>query len=105
MMISDMLITDYSSVIFQYSLLNKPMAFYCYDFDSYNRDFYLNYPDDLPGEVFITQQELTDFITNTKNFSVSDKQKAFFDKYMSACDGNSSKRIADLINSYVGVKK
>lgn len=105
MMISDMLITDYSSVIFQYSLLNKPMAFYCYDFDSYNRDFYLNYPDDLPGEVFKTQQELTDFITNTKNFSVSDKQKAFFDKYMSACDGNSSKRIADLINSYVGVKK
>ena len=104
MMISDMLITDYSSVIFQYSLLNKPMVFYCYDLDSYSRDFYLNYPNDLPGEVLKTQSELTDFITDQKNFCITDKNKMFFDKYMSACDGKSSKRIADLINSYIEQK-
>ena len=51
MLISDMLITDYSSVIFEYALLGKPIAFFCYDLLRYDRDFYLKYPDDLPGDV------------------------------------------------------
>ena len=60
MLISDMLITDYSSVIFEYALLGKPIAFFCYDLLIYDRDFYLKYPDDLPGDVFKTQEELTE---------------------------------------------
>ncbi|MFB8735927.1 CDP-glycerol glycerophosphotransferase family protein [Bacillus sp. SL00103] len=42
MIVSDVLITDYSSVIFEYSLLNKPMFFYCPDLEAYvqERDFY-----------------------------------------------------------------
>ncbi|MGN0174145.1 MAG: CDP-glycerol glycerophosphotransferase family protein, partial [Acutalibacteraceae bacterium] len=104
MLISDMLITDYSSVIFEYSLLNKPITFYCYDLMSYNRDFYLNYPEDLPGEVFKNQNELTDFIKSTDRHIVSEKHQKFVEKYMSACDGNSCRKIADVINSYIGVK-
>lgn len=48
MFVSDMLITDYSSVIFEYALLKKPIGFFCYDLAIYDRGFYLNYPDDLP---------------------------------------------------------
>ena len=104
MLISDMLITDYSSVIFEYSLLNKPIAFYCYDLATYNRDFYLKYPEDLPGEVLNNQQELFDFLKSDDRHKVSDKHKIFVEKYMSACDGNSGKRIANLINNYLGDK-
>ena len=104
MLISSMLITDYSSVIFEYSLLNKPMAFYCYDYDSYNRSFYLDYPDDLPGPVLKTQDELVAFITSPQKETNAEKTRSFARKYMSGCDGNSTKRIAKIINQYMEKK-
>lgn len=101
MLISDMLITDYSSVIFEYALLGKPIAFFCYDLLRYDRDFYLKYPDDLPGDVFKTQEELTEYLRNPEKQVLTDKYTAFVKKYMSACDGHSCERIAALINSYM----
>jgi len=100
MIVSDVLITDYSSVIFEYALLNKPIAFYCYDFDTYDRDFYIDYPDDLPGEVFRTQEEIIGYLIKAK-FAVSDKQNKFKEKYMEACDGHSCERIIREINNYL----
>ena len=101
MHISYMLITDYSSVIFEYALLNKPIAFFCYDLANYNRGFYLKYPEDLPGDVYETQEELMDYIICEDKHSMTEKHTRFVEKYMSACDGHSSERIADLINSYM----
>ena len=101
MLISDMLITDYSSVIFEYALLGKPIAFFCYDLLRYDRDFYLKYPDDLPGDVFKTQEELTAYLRNPEKHVLTDKYTTFVKKYMSACDGHSCERIAQLINSYM----
>ena len=101
MLISDMLITDYSSVIFEYALLGKPIAFFCYDLLRYDRDFYLKYPDDLPGDVFKTQEELTEYLRSPEKQVLTDKYTAFMQKYMSACDGHSCERIATLINSYM----
>ncbi len=101
MLISDMLITDYSSVIFEYALLGKPIAFFCYDLLRYDRDFYLKYPDDLPGDIFKTQEELTEYLRSPEKQVLTDKYTAFMQKYMSACDGHSCKRIAALINSYM----
>ena len=97
MFASDIMITDYSSVIFEYSLLNKPMIFYCPD--KYTRDFYLNYPDDLPGLMINNSNELIKkiklLLTNphTKNLEY------FKMVYMGACDGNSTKRVVKLIES------
>ncbi len=51
--ISDMLITDYSSVFFDYANLSRPIIFYMYDFEEYKnkmRDFYLSI-EDLPGPI------------------------------------------------------
>lgn len=101
MLISDMLITDYSSVIFEYALLGKPIVFFCYDLLRYDRDFYLKYPDDLPGDVFKTQEELTKYLRDPKKHILTDKYTTFVEKYMSACDGHSCERIAQLINSYM----
>ena len=101
MLISDMLITDYSSVIFEYALLRKPIAFFCYDLPTYDRGFYLNYPDDLPGDIYTDQDELTDYLTHPEKHILTDKMNSFVEKYMSACDGHSCERIAALINSYM----
>lgn len=93
---ADLLVTDYSSVIFEYSLLNKPMVFYCYDYDEYNRDFYLDYEKDLPGRLLRSYRELEEYICKG-DFSEADRAKEFHERYMSACDGKSGERIAHVL--------
>lgn len=101
MFISDMMITDYSSVIFEYALLGKPIIFFCYDLDQYERGFYLNYPDDLPGSVLYTSDELIDHLTKDGRYKMEEKFSVFVQNYMSGCDGHSAQRIAALINDYM----
>ena len=98
MFVADLLVTDYSSVIFEFSLLNKPMVFFCYDMDTYDRDFYLDYETELPGEVLKTQEELTTFLRET-DYVPDKKASVFREKYMSACDGHSSQRVAEAIEN------
>lgn len=96
---ADLLVTDYSSVIFDYSLLNKPMVFFCYDYEDYNRDFYLDYETDLPGEIFKNQEEFINYLASG-DFRKSEKLAAFREKYMGACDGHSTERIIKAIKSF-----
>ena len=96
MCIADLLVTDYSSVVFEYSLLNKPMVFYCYDYDEYNRDFYLDYENDLPGQLFRNYAELEKYIS-AGDFEETEGVKDFRNRYMSACDGKSGERIAHVL--------
>jgi len=59
-MISDMLITDYSSVFFDYANLKRPIIFFMYDLQEYQqniRDFYLDI-DQLPGNIILDEQGL-----------------------------------------------
>ena len=58
--VSDMLITDYSSVFFDYAILNRPILFYMYDLKHYRdemRGFYLE-PNELPGEIVETDESV-----------------------------------------------
>lgn len=91
---ADILITDYSSIIFEYSLLNKPIIFYAYDLDAYkdNRDFYYPYEDFVPGPIVKTEEELIDALTNYEDIDLK-KVDEFRNKYMTACDGHSTERI------------
>ena len=64
-LVSDMLITDYSSVMFDYSILNRPMFFFMYDLESYRdelRGFYFDILKELPGPVSKTTEKLIDDI-------------------------------------------
>ncbi len=96
---ADVLITDYSSIIFEYALLSRPMLFYAYDLEEYiaERDFYYPYEDFIPGSVVTTGHELEialrGAITNFKAQKIVD----FRDKFMSACDGNATNRIINAI--------
>jgi len=82
--ISDLLITDYSSVFFDYANLKRPIVYYMYDIDDYKnnmRDFYIDI-DTLPGNVVSTQKELEeDVLDKLNNFSYDEKYKKFNDKY------------------------
>lgn len=58
---TDILVTDYSSIFFDFSILRRPAIFYAYDFDKYEqelRGFYLPYEESLPGPVVTSQDEL-----------------------------------------------
>lgn len=99
--IADVIITDYSSVIFDASLMDKSMVFYCPDYGSYERDFYLNYDKDLPGETVTDSAKLLDALRNAGSEEAKEKVRAFREKQMGACDGKSTERIAKLIKNYL----
>lgn len=100
-LVSDLLITDYSSVFFDYANLKRPVLFYMYDFDDYKnnlRDFYISL-DELPGPIAKTQKELEDYIVNIDK-SISKYKKTydkFNDKYNYLDDGNASERVIRVI--------
>lgn len=93
---ADMVISDYSSLVFEYSLLNRPMIFFAYDYKQYNntRSYYYKYEDFVPGPVVKSDDELIDVILNGVDMR---KIADFREKFMSACDGSSSQRIAEYI--------
>ena len=105
-LISDILITDYSSVMFDYALLNRPILFFTYDMEFYKdnlRDFYFDI-NTVPGPLIETTEELVDFIkNNTKEEyfeKYGDKYQAFKEKYNEFDDGNASNNIIKLIKGF-----
>ena len=97
LLITDILITDYSSVIFEYALLDKPIIFYTPDFEEYkeSRDFYYDFSEYTYGPVCKTFNKLIQAIKNSK---VDDnKLKIFKKKFLNMCDGNSTKRFIDVL--------
>ncbi|NLK28759.1 MAG: CDP-glycerol glycerophosphotransferase family protein [Clostridiales bacterium] len=107
-LVSDLLITDYSSVMFDYNLLKRPMFFYCYDLEEYKdtlRGFYFDFLEEAPGPVVLTTQDLIDAILHYNSDDYRKKQEAFTKKYNHLDDGQASKRIVQLIESFQTTKK
>ncbi|WP_083516980.1 CDP-glycerol glycerophosphotransferase family protein [Alicyclobacillus shizuokensis] len=99
MIVSDYLVTDYSSVIFDYSLLLKPMAFFATDLESYvlERDFYYDYKSLIPGPFFTETLDLARWILSG-NFQF-DVIRRFRDRFFDAVDGRSTQRVLDLFET------
>jgi CDP-glycerol glycerophosphotransferase len=99
-LISDVLVTDYSSVMFDYAILRRPMIIYSYDFETYRdnlRGFYFNIFEEFPGPIV---QDTVDLIDSIKNYDFNDylnKYNSFLEKFTSFDDGNASSRVVDLI--------
>jgi len=96
--ISDMLITDYSSVFFDYANLKRPIIFYMYDLKAYRDDirgFYLNI-NDLPGNIIEKEDDLIKEIELlATNFRYVEKYKKFNEKFNYLDDGQATKRVVD----------
>jgi CDP-glycerol glycerophosphotransferase len=101
-MISDMLITDYSSVFFDYANLKRPILFFMYDLEKYRdvlRGFYLDIDKDLPGPIFRTNDELVDAIKNIDNIVADNKERynQFYDRFCCVDDGFAAKRVVEKV--------
>jgi len=99
-LVSDMLITDYSSVMFDYSILNRPMFFFMYDLESYRdelRGFYFDVLDEIPGPISKTTEELIKDMEEYDYNLYEKKYRAFQDKYNKNDDGKASQRVIDRI--------
>ncbi len=95
----DLLVTDYSSIIYEYSILGRPMLFYAYDLDDYvaSRDFYEPYESFVPGRIVRTFEELLEAI-RTGDLE-QDKVQAFARRHFDHLDGGSTDRVIDLITA------
>ena len=99
-LISDILVTDYSSVIFDYALLKRPMIIYAYDYEKYRdnlRGFYFNIFEEFPGPVVKNNADLVDSIKKFDCKDYSEKYNDFLDKFTSFDHGNASSKIVNLI--------
>lgn len=99
-LVSDLLVTDYSSVMFDYSLLKRPMIFYVYDLQEYEeelRGFYFDFVKTAPGPLVMTTKELADRIQNTDFSQYQQKYQEFQAKYHSFEHGDAAKRAIDAV--------
>lgn len=98
--IADVLVTDYSSVFFDYAILRRPMYFYMYDLEDYKqelRGFYIDIYQDLPGQVMEDERALVDAIKNQEyDYHHLDTFNARFNNHE---DGKASKRVVDIVFS------
>jgi len=107
--ISDILITDYSSVFFDFANLKRPILFYMYDYNNYKnnlRDFYIDLKE-LPGPILKKENTLIKEIKNIDNYSKKYKEKyeKFNKKYNYLDDGNATKRVVEEIFNENWIKK
>lgn len=103
LLVSDILITDYSSIMIEFAMLNKPIVFFTYDFESYmsnERGFYFDFKSTVPGPVVSDSNQLINVIENYEfdKTKISEFAMTQFD----AIDGESSKRVVDFLLEYEG---
>lgn len=95
--IVDLLITDYSSNIFEYSLMRKPMLFFAFDKTEYSltRGFHRDYDLSAPGKVCETFEELAEAIEK-KDFEY-EKVEQYIIHHFDYIDSGASDRVIDWI--------
>ena len=95
MLVADVLVTDYSSAIFEFALLNRPMAFFAPDYEAYERErgFYLDFRSDVPGPIFETTDALADYL-RAGEFDL-ERVARFRATSFDVADGRSTARVTD----------
>lgn len=101
MTVADICISDYSSLVFEFSLFERPMIFFTYDIVDYidERGLYYDFDEITPGPMFRTNEEIIDYIQHIDERF--DKQEVidFKNRFMCCCDGHSTERIMKLIEA------
>lgn len=104
--VSESLITDYSSIIFEYVVLDKPIYFYAYDLEEFSengRGFYEQYESYVPGYVSKTTTELLEQMSELrdqeeKRVYWAKRRQEFQQRNYEFEDGNSTKRLMRLLD-------
>lgn len=97
--ISDVLITDYSSIAFDFMIFKRPILFYCHDFEDYatTRGFYIT-PKELVGSFCTNPQELQTALADLETWKPNDQYKAALKKFCSYDDGKATQRVLDVLS-------
>jgi CDP-glycerol glycerophosphotransferase len=99
---SDVLVTDYSSVFFDYAALRRPMIFYAYDIERYRdemRGFYLDYESTIPGPLVTTEHELLAALRQAADGDAeyADRRESFLREFAPHDDARSAARVVDAV--------
>lgn len=99
-LISDILITDYSSVFFDFAVTRKPILFYVYDYKEYKeklRGFYVDMDTEMPGPLIYKHEDLIDAIENIEDICEEYKLKYenFTRKYNYLDNGNCAQQVVE----------
>ena len=101
LIIADILITDYSSVFYDYLLTMRPIIFFAEDLERYTevRDFYYDYETFVPGPIVKSGDELIDLLKNLDQWEskFKAKRKLMRDQFNKYHDGRSTERIIELL--------
>ncbi len=97
LLVADVLVTDYSSVIFEYALLGRPMLFFAPDLAAYERErgFYFDYASGVPGPIFATTDALVAHLREGQDDL--DRVARFRDTWFEVADGRATERFVDAI--------
>lgn len=92
---ADACISDYSSLVFEYSLFERPMLFFAFDKADYDdwRGFYYDYNELAPGPVFETTGQVVDYLLHVDDRFDVEEVRRFRRRFMSACDGHATERL------------
>lgn len=99
-LIADVLMTDYSSVFFDYANLRRPMLFFVYDIESYRdelRGFYFDFEREAPGPLLKTTDEIVVELKNIINDKSNHNYEEFYQKFCYLEEGKSTKRVVDTV--------
>lgn len=99
-LISDMLITDYSSVFFDYANLKRPILFYTYDLEKYRdtlRGFYIDIESEVPGPLLFDTNEVIEAINEIEEVQkeYASKYEAFYNRFCHWDDGHATERVIE----------
>lgn len=97
LLVTDLLITDYSSVIFEYALLKRPTIFYTPDLEQYrqDRDFYYDFDEYMYGTLCLSFEELLPALHGT--LEPLSHYEHFMEKFLNRCDGHATERFLETI--------
>lgn len=98
LLVADVLVTDYSSIVFEYCILGKPVLFYAYDYKDFkdeDRGFYVDYEEFVPGEIVYSQEELAKKLAED-DYDLT-KLRAFVKEQYRYTDGQSTKRLLQTV--------
>lgn len=101
-LVSDILMTDYSSVFFDYANLRRPILFYTYDIDKYRdqlRGFYLDIETEVPGPLVMSTPEIISSINDIGEIErvYKDRYDKFYKRFCEWDDGNAASRIIETV--------
>lgn len=99
------LVTDYSSIIFDYLMLDREMIFIPYDYDEYikHRKFYFPYDDVTPGVKYFSFEDFINGLSDIDGLDYSAERKVLKDKYYDECSFDASEKTYRFIKERYGL--